>query len=299
MFNDEISGSFSGVGMEIAVQDGILTVIAPLKGSPAEKAGVKSGDKIIRIGEKPAEKLASDRAVQLIRGEEGTSVTITFFREGVVEPLVKTIVRAPIEIPTIATQKTKEGVFVVSLYNFSAVSPNFFRNALREFIESKSDKLVIDLRDNPGGFLEAAMDIASWFLPRGKTIVTEDFGNRKDPEIYRSRGYDIFNDNLKMVVLINRGSASASEILAGALREYGKAILIGENTFGKGSVQELIEVDDKTSLKVTVAHWFTPNGVSISDGGLKPDIEVKLTAENTKDGADPILNAAVEYLLKK
>ena len=298
-FGEEISGSFGGVGMEIAIQDGVLTVIAPLKGTPAYKAGVKTGDKIISIDDKPALGMSTEEAIMLIRGKSGTSVSITFGREGVKEPIIKSIVRDNINIPTTETKLTKEGVFVISLYNFSATSPNLFRNSLREFVESGSDKLVLDLRGNPGGYLEAALDMASWFLPTGKTVVTEDFGENKDPKIYKSKGYDIFTSKLKMVILIDGGSASASEILAGALREYDKAILIGSKTFGKGSVQELVDITDETSLKITVAHWLTPKGNSISNGGLAPDIDVQLTPENTKDGNDPQLNEAVRYLLSK
>jgi carboxyl-terminal processing protease len=240
----------------------------------------------------------SDEAIKIIRGEVGTSVTITFARKGTKEPIVKTLIRAIIEIPTIKTKILSENIFVIELYSFSATSPNLFRGALREFVESGSDKLIIDLRNNPGGYLEAALDMASWFLPTGKLVVSEDFGEKRDKHEYRSKGYDIFTDKLKMVILINGGSASASEILAGALKEYDKATLIGENTFGKGSVQELVPLTKDTSLKITVAHWFTPLGNSISEGGLKPDIEVKLTPENTKNGADPQLNAAVKYLLR-
>ncbi len=298
-FNEEISGSFGGVGMEMGVQNGVLTVIAPLKDTPADKAGVRAGDKIFKIGDTPALELSTDEAIQLIRGEAGTPVTITFVREGVQEPLVKTLVRAPISIPTVDTKLLPEKVFVISLYNFSATSPNLFRNALREFAESGSNKLIIDLRNNPGGYLEAALDMASWFLPVGKPVVSENFGEGKEPNVYKSKGYDVFTDRLKMVILVNEGSASASEILAGALSEYNKAVLVGTKTFGKGSVQELVPVTDDTSLKVTVAHWFTPNGISISNGGLKPDIEVKLTPENTKGGADPQMNAAVKYLLNR
>lgn len=298
-FGEEISGSFGGVGMEIAIKDGFLTVVAPLKGTPAYNAGVKSGDRLVSIGDKSAIGMSTEEAISLIRGKSGTTVNITFAREGVKEPLVKSITRANIEIPTVDTKMTNEGVFVISLYNFSANSPNLFRGALREFVESGSDKLVLDLRGNPGGYLEAALDMASWFLPAGKTVVTEDFGKSKDPLVYKSKGYDIFTPKLKMVILVDNGSASAAEILAGALREYDKAVLIGTNTFGKGSVQELVNITSDTSLKVTVAHWFTPNGVSISDGGLKPDIEVKLTPENTKDGNDPQLGEAVKYLLSK
>jgi carboxyl-terminal processing protease len=296
MFEEEIRGSFGGVGMEIGIQDDALTVIAPIKNSPAEKAGIKSGDKILTINEKPASKMSTEEAVGLIRGEEGTQVTVLFYRPSTKEELSKILTRAAIEIPTIDTEMRSDGVFVIKLYNFSAVSPNLFRNALRQFVESKSDKLVLDLRGNPGGYLEAAIDMASWFLPSGKVVVTEDFGSKKDPIVYRSKGYDVFNDNLKFTILVDKGSASAAEILAGALQQQGKAKLVGENTFGKGSVQELVSVTSDTSLKVTVAHWLTPNGTSISKGGLKPDIEVKVTAENTKNGNDPAMNRAVEYL---
>ncbi|MEK7116557.1 MAG: S41 family peptidase [Patescibacteria group bacterium] len=299
VFEEEISGSFGGVGMEIAIQEGSLTIVAPLKGTPAEKAGVLAGDKIIMIGDKSAEKMATDEAIKMIRGEVGTSIVITFGRKGVKEPLVKTLVRANIEIPTISAKLLPENVFVIELYSFSAISPNLFRGALREFVESGSDKLILDLRNNPGGYLEAALDMASWFLPTGKVVVTEDFGEKRGPKIYRSKGYDIFTDRLKFVILVNEGSASASEILAGALKEYNKATLIGNKTFGKGSVQELVPVTSDTSLKITVAHWLTPLGKSISNGGLVPDMEVKLTPENTKESRDPILEKAVEYLLKK
>lgn len=295
-FEEEISGSFGGVGMEIGIADDVLTVISPIKGSPAERAGVKAGDKVVSIDGKSSLKMSTDEAINLIRGKEGTKVTITFLRKGEEQPIVKTLIRAAIEIPTVNTKLTPEGVFVIELYNFSANSPNLFRGALREFVESGSDKLVLDLRNNPGGYLEAALDMASWFLPTGKLVVTEDFGAKMKKHEYRSKGYDIFTSKLKMAILVNQGSASASEILAGALSEYGKAKLVGENTFGKGSVQELVPLTSDTSLKITVAHWFTPMGKSISNGGLKPDIEIKATAENTKNGRDPVLEKAVEYL---
>lgn len=297
VFEEEISGTFGGVGMEIGVTDGVLTVIAPLKGTPAYNAGVLSGDKIIAIGDKSAIDMNTEEAIKLIRGDIGTVISVTFVRKGEKEPLVKKLTRANIEIPTVNTRLTAENVFIIELYSFSATSPNLFRASLREFVESGSDKLVIDLRNNPGGYLEAALDMASWFLPTGKLVVTEDFGDKREDREYRSKGYDIFTDRLKLAILVNGGSASASEILAGALREYDKAILVGEKTFGKGSVQELVDLTDDTSLKITVAHWLTPLGNSISNGGLKPDIEIKVTAENTKNGNDLQLNAAVEYLL--
>ncbi len=303
-FNETISGAFGGVGMEIGIKDGVLTVISPLKGTPAAAAGIKAGDKIVSIGDKSALNMSTDEAIKLIRGDIGTSVTVTFAREGVKEPLTKTLVRANIEIPTINTKVLpgnlpgQAGIFVIELYSFTAPSPNLFRGALREFVQSGTNKLVLDLRNNPGGYLEAALDMASWFLPTGKMVVTENFGEKIEPKIYRSKGYDIFTDKLKFAILINEGSASASEILAGALQEYKKAVLVGAKSFGKGSVQELVPLTPDTSLKITVAHWFTPFGKSISNGGLTPDIEVKLTPENTKGGLDPQMDAAVKYLLK-
>jgi carboxyl-terminal processing protease len=171
-----------------------------------------------------------------------------------------------------------------------------FRDALRDFIVSRSTKLIIDLRGNPGGFLEVAVDLASFFLPVGETIVTEDHGGNGENRVYRSHGYDVFNKNLKMAILVNAGSASASEILAGALREHGIAKLVGVKTFGKGSVQELVNVTPDTALKVTIARWLTPNGVSISKNGLTPDVEVALTQEDIEKSRDPQMDKAIQLL---
>ena len=172
-----------------------------------------------------------------------------------------------------------------------------FREALREFVLSGMDKLIVDIRGNTGGFLNAAVDITSWFLPAGKVIVTEDFGGSQKDIVYRSKGYDIFNENLKLIILVNRGSASASEIFAGALSEHGLAQLVGEKTFGKGSVQELMNITDDTSLKLTVANWLTPNGNSFSKDGIVPDFEVEVTGEDRDELRDPQLEKAIELLL--
>ncbi len=299
VFEEDINGSFGGVGMEIGVRDGVLTVVSPLKSTPAEKAGVKSGDWIMEIDGKSTDKMSVDEAVQKIRGEVGKVVTLTISREGNSELKTIEITRAVINIPTIDTEMRKDGIFVISLYNFSALSPNLFRTALKEFVQSNSNKLVLDLRNNPGGFLAAAIDMASWFLPAGKVVVTEDFGKGVEPKIHRSKGYNIFTNQLKMVILVNGGSASASEILAGALQEQGVATLIGQSTFGKGSVQEVIKITPDTSLKVTIARWLTPNGISISDGGLTPEVKVEMTAKDVEAGKDPQLQKAVSILLKK
>ncbi len=298
IFEDDISGNFEGVGMEIGIRDKVLTVVAPLKGSPAEKAGIMAGDKVLKIDGTPTDGMTIDKSVKLIRGEGGTAVNLTVFREGEDELLEIEIIRGTIQIPTIDTQLREDGVFVISLHNFSAISANLFRDALREFIESGTDKMILDLRGNPGGFLEAAIDMASWYLPAGKMVVTEDFGDNGKPRVHRSKGYNIFTDKLKMAILINQGSASASEILAGALQQHGKATLVGTRSFGKGSVQELVKITPDTSLKVTVARWLTPNGSSISDGGLSADVEVEFTTEDFEAGEDPQLDKAVELLLQ-
>jgi len=297
-FEEEIRGNFSGVGMEVGMKDNILTVVSPLPDSPAKKAGIRSGDKVLKIDDKSTAGLSTEEGVNLIRGPEGTIVRLTLSREKD-KTFEVSIKRAVITIPTIDTKILPENVFYIRLYNFSAISPNLFRDALKKFVESKTDKLVLDLRGNPGGFLDAAVSMASWFLPEGKPVVVEKRGKKTEDKVYRSAGYDIFNDNLKMVILIDKGSASASEILAGALSEYKKATLVGEKTFGKGSVQELVPMPDGSSIKITIAKWYTPNGHSISLNGLKPDVEVKVTEDDIKNLKDPQLDKAVEILLKK
>ncbi|MEK7180359.1 MAG: S41 family peptidase, partial [Patescibacteria group bacterium] len=292
IFETSISGNFEGVGMEIGIRDGVLTVVSPLKNTPAYKAGILAQDKIIAIDDVTTAHLSIDEAIKKIRGERGTKVKFTIVREGAKQPLEISVVRDVIDIPTLDTELRSDGIFVLQLYNFSAVSPNLFRNALREFILSGSHRLILDLRGNPGGFLEAAVDMASWFLPAGKVVAIEDYGGNEEQQFHRSKGYDIFNKNLKLIILLNQGSASASEILAGALREHGIATIVGEKSFGKGSVQELVPITTNTSLKVTVARWLTPNGISISVNGLTPDTVVPVTPEDIEKGKDPQLQKA-------
>ncbi len=311
-FEEDISGNFGGLGIEIGIKEGILTVIAPMPDSPAKRAGVLSGDKIIKINDTPTLGLSTEEAVNMIRGKVGTQIRLTFSRGSDNKIWEAELTRDLIKIPTVdgkivsdyknaqgAKQAVPQGVFVISLYNFSAPSSTLFRDKLREFILSGSDKLIIDLRGNPGGYLEAAVDMSSWFLDKGKVVVRESYGPGKTEKLYRSRGYDIFNDKLKVVILVDRGSASASEIFAGALSEYGIATLVGEKTFGKGSVQELIPISDGSALKLTIARWLTPQGRSISHNGLEPDVKVARTEEDIKAGRDPQLDKAIEILSKK
>lgn len=295
-FASEVRGNFEGVGMEVGSKDGTLTVIAPLKDSPAEKAGILPGDKIIKIDDKSASNLSTESAVQFIRGPSGTVVTLTIIRSTKKQAFDIKITRGVINIPTIATKNLGNGIFKIDLYSFTADSPNLFRGALREFVQSGDSKLILDLRGNPGGYLEAAIDMASWFLPSGKVVVKESFGPNKDETIYRSKGYDVFSNNLKFAILVDNGSASAAEILAGALSEQGKAFLVGQTTFGKGSVQELVDITPDTSLKVTVARWLTPNGLSISKQGITPQYVVPRTEADMLAGKDPQLDKAIEIL---
>ena len=296
IFAEDISGEFSGVGMEIAVRDQVITVVSPLKGTPAERAGIKSGDRVLEIDGASTEGMDISTAVSRIRGPKGTQVALLIMREGFNAPRAFKVTREVINIPTVITTARPDGVFVIEIRNFTANSPTLFRSALREFVESGYSRLILDLRGNPGGYLEAAVDMASWFLPSGKVVVTEDYAGHAENIAHRSRGYDIFNENLRMVILVDRGSASASEILAGALRYHGIGEMVGDRTFGKGSVQELVEITSKTALKLTVARWLGPDGEQIPLDGIKPDVEVKISEEDIKAGEDPQLDKAVELL---
>ncbi len=290
-FQQEIKGSFEGIGAEIGIRGGVLMIIAPLKGSPAENAGVKAGDKVLKIDETVTSELSVEQAVRLIRGERGTKVKLTIFRENDGEPKEIIITRDTIVVPNIQTE-IKNGVFVLRLSHFSESSPGDFRKAVGEFRGSGATKMILDLRNNPGGFLVAAVDIASWFLPAGDVVVTEKWSDGNQ-EVYRSRGYREL-ESTPIVVLVNQGSASASEILAGALRDQRGIKLVGEKTFGKGSVQELKELRGGASLKITIAKWFTPSDKSINENGLEPDIVIK--AATSTEAADPVLEKALLLL---
>lgn len=296
-FSEDISGNFSGVGMEVGIRDNFVTIIAPLPNTPAEKAGLLAGDVIVRIDGESTEDMRIDDAVDLIRGEKGTSVELVIFREGEDEFMTVSVTRDTIEIPTVKTEK-RDKTFIISLYSFNAVSEEKVRDAIVEFSQSGAQSLILDLRGNPGGFLQSAVTIASYFLPSGKVVVIEDSGANTEQQFFRSRSRlqeSPFN-NKNLVVLVDNGSASASEILAGALKDHDYATIIGTDTFGKGSVQELIELDDGSSLKVTVARWLTPNGVSISEQGLAPHILISRTPAQRLAGEDPQLDAALRFL---
>ncbi len=298
-FETEIKGSFSGVGMEVGKKDGVLTVIAPIVDTPAYKAGIKTGDKILKIDDHSTNDMSVDAAIALIRGDQGTRVNLTMYREGVDKPLEFSLIRETIKLPTLDHSFDKTtGVYTIKLYSFSEQAANLFKDALDDFTKTKGKKLIIDLRGNPGGYLDAAVDMASWFIPAGKIIVTQDYGAKKPQDHMRSLGHGPIGSDIKIATLVDGGSASASEILAGALQDYGRATLVGQKTFGKGSVQEYLKITDDTGLKVTIARWLTPKGNSISVSGLTPDVEVKPTEEQIKNKEDVVLKKAVEILAK-
>ncbi|PIR82258.1 hypothetical protein COU20_03840 [Candidatus Kaiserbacteria bacterium CG10_big_fil_rev_8_21_14_0_10_59_10] len=297
-FEEDMSGAFEGVGMEIAIRDQVLTVVSPLRGTPAERAGIQAGDRILRIDGEETRGLDITSAVRKIRGPKGSTVVLTVIREGWSEPRELPVVRDVINIPIVTTELRPDGIFVIQLASFTSNSPGLFREALREFIQSGSSRLILDLRGNPGGFLEAAVDMASWFVPSGRVIVTEDYAGNSPNVVHRSRGYNVFNDQLEMVILVDRGSASASEILAAALAHWRGVTLVGVNTFGKGSVQELVSITPDTSLKLTVARWLLPDGSHIPLDGIAPDVEVERTPEDREKGNDPQMDEAVKLLAR-
>lgn len=300
-FQTEITGNFGGVGMEVGEKNGTLMVIAPLKGSPAQAAGIVAGDFILKINASSTANMTVDQAVNLIRGPVGTPLTLTVLGPKDKEPRTITVTRQVINIPEINTEQLPGGIFDIQLYTFTNDSATLFRNALVKFVQSGDSKLILDLRGNPGGYLDAAVDMASFFLPSSDIVVREDSGGHGNDHTYYSKGYDVFDPhkdpNFKMAVLVDGGSASAAEILSAALEENGVAKLVGTQTFGKGSVQELIPLTSNTALKITVAQWLTPNGNSISGVGITPNYVVPLTLQNTAGGADPQLQAAENILL--
>ena len=298
-FSADMSGAFEGVGMQIDIRNQVLTVTSPLRGTPAEHAGIKAGDLILKIDGVSTQGMDTGDAVQRIRGPKGTQVVLTMYRTGWNGHKEIKVTRDVINVPIVTTTARKDGVFVIELLQFTANAPDLFRNALREFVQSGDKKLVLDLRGNPGGYLDGAVSIASWFLPRGNIVVTEDYDGHATSIVHRSLGYNVFNKNLRAVILVDKGSASASEIFAEALRHYGVAKIVGTNTFGKGVVQELFPITSKTSLKVTVARWLGPNGKQIPHDGIIPDVMATTSDEVVKNGKDTQMEKALEVLNKE
>lgn len=303
-FQQDLAGSFGGIGAEIGIKKNLLTIIAPLKGTPAEGAGLKAGDLIIKINDQDATNMTTEEAVSLIRGQKGTVVTLNIIRDGWNSAKDFRITRGTIKVPSIEWSLLaspgeaggkNEDVAHIQIYEFGGRLPEDFETVALEVLQSSAKKIILDLRNNPGGYLYVAQELAGWFLEGGQVVTIEDFGKGKPQQIYKTDG----NASLAgypTVVLINQGSASASEILAGALRDNKNIKLIGAKSFGKGSVQEVIDLRGGSFLKVTIAHWLTPKGSSISEVGLTPDIKVDITEEDAKAQKDPQLDKALEIV---
>jgi carboxyl-terminal processing protease len=295
LFNSDLAGSFEGIGAVIGIKKNQLTVISPLEKSPAENAGIKAGDSIIKINGKDAGDMTTDEAVNLIRGPKGTNVTLTIFREGFSATKDFKITRATIKIDSVKWELKGTDVAYIKINQFDQPLSEDFKKIAIEIINSSAQKIVLDLRNNPGGYLETSQEIAGWFMQRGETVTVEDFGKNKPQTIYKTQGNASLAD-YPIVILINEGSASASEILAGALRDNRNIKLIGQKSFGKGSVQQVVDLSDGSFLKITIAKWLTPKGSSISEVGLSPDIKVEMTDLDIESKKDPQLDKALEII---
>ncbi len=294
IFEEDIKGEFQGVGMEIGIRKAQLTVIAPLEGTPAQKAGLRAGDKILKVDEILTADLTIDKAVKLIRGPKGTEVCLTVFREGWGTTKKIKIIRGVIEIPSLKWELKEDDIAYIKLYHFSGKARVDFRKAALEILDSSAQKIILDLRNNPGGYLEVAQDIAGWFLEKGQIVVIEDFGELKENKEYKAKGPARLL-SYPMVILINQGSASGSEILAGALRDNRGVNLIGEKSFGKGTVQIPKKLKEGL-LKITIANWLTPKGELITNNGLEPDIKIEITEQDFETEQDPQLDRAIEIV---
>jgi carboxyl-terminal processing protease len=297
-FKTDLAGSFDGIGAEMGMKDKVLTIIAPLEGMPAEKAGLLAGDKVLKIDGEPTDALSLDAAVSKIRGKRGTEVKLTIYRDGESETRDITVTRDIINVKSVRIEDKKNGIELIRISRFGEDTTKEFQNALKDVIAVKPSGIVLDMRNNPGGLLNAAVDIAGEFLPKDAVVVIEEDAEKKRDSLV-AKGANRLGA-IPIVILINGGSASASEILAGALRDDRQDVqIVGETSFGKGSVQELIPVSTTTKVKITVAHWLTPSGKQINKVGIEPDVTVALTVADIEKKRDPQMDKALEILRAK
>jgi len=292
-FTKDLSGELEGIGAEIGVKNNQLLVVAPLPDSPAEKAGLRAGDKILFIGKESTFGLDVETAVSKIRGKAGTQVVLTISRDGLAKAKEFTITRAKINVPSVLLSIKQGNIAYIRVMQFNEDTTVEFDQAIKKLQERNIKGIVLDLRNNPGGFLQAAVDMGSEWVDEG-IIVSEKGVDGADKQhdtegLHRLAG-------IKTVVLVNKGSASASEIVAGALQDHKKGSIVGEQTFGKGSVQDFETFPDGSALKLTVAEWFTPNGKNINKEGISPDVEIKEDWNNEKVGEDVVLDKAIEII---
>ncbi len=292
-FRIELDSSFEGIGASVnEAEGGGVMIVRPFSGSPAEAAGLRSGDVIIAVDGRDITELTLDEAVQLIRGPAGSQVRLTVRRQGLAEPFEVSITRARINIPVLEAETLEGNIAHITLFDFSERGGQQLRQALEEALANNAKAILLDLRNNPGGRLDIAIDVASLFISKG--VIAKEVGKRNFE--HRARGNAVVPDDMPVAVLVNGGTASASEIVAGAIQDYGRGVLIGETTFGKGSVQSLFDLSDGSLLRVTTARWFTPKGRQIQDSGLEPDIVV---VDDPEAEPDEQLEAAVDYLRRQ
>src|SRR3989344_5178066 len=292
-FGEDIAGEFGGIGAELGYKNGIV-IIAPLKNMPAERVGLRAGDRILEINGTSTLDITLEDAVTNIRGEKGTTVRLLISREGSPNTIEFKIVRETIKVPTLEWSKKTSDIAYLKIHNFLGSIENDFIKTENEMKTAGIKKIILDMRNNPGGLLGAAINISGEFVPKDKLIVSQDFGSGKGSNDFRSQGGNLVG--MPMVVLINEGSASASEIVAGALKDSAGAKLIGQKTFGKGSVQEVLQLANGSSLKITVASWIRPSGKSIDKEGIEPDIAVEITDADRLANRDPQLDKALSVL---
>lgn len=299
-FRDDISGKFSGIGVQIDVKDGKIKVVAPIKGTPADRAGILAGDTIFEVDDKPVSDLSIDEVVGLIKGPKGTKVKVDVLRGKNNDVKSFDIIRDEIIMPSVdlTVKQTPNGkkVGVLTIYHFSDNVFIDFKKIANEMLSQNVTGMVLDLRNNPGGLLDQTDQIANWFLKKDDVVLIEQDKNGQKT-IHKSTGEAVL-ENIPTVILVNEGTASAAEILSGALRDDRHIDIIGEKTFGKGLVQKVIDLDDGSSLKVTVAKWFTPSGELIQGTGIKPTIEVALTQDDLEKDNDTQLKKGLEQLDK-
>ena len=281
----ETKGSFSGVGIEISVRDNVLTVVSPIEGTPAFAAGIKAGDQIVRIDNKPTSDMTLTDAVKSIRGKKGTKVKLTVVREGVDKPLEFTITRDVIPLRSVRHYLLTPEVGYIRISNFQSKTANDLSSALEKLQKAhKLEGLILDLRNNPGGLLSQAIEVSDTFLDTGIIVSTK--GRNSEQDMAVSAHKNKVPIEFPMIVLVNGGSASASEIVAGALQDNKKALILGTKTFGKGSVQTILPLSDGSGLRLTTARYYTPSGKSIQASGITPDIEIEFIPPAEKEETD-------------
>ncbi len=295
VMREDITGSFEGIGAVVnMLPNGRLIIVEPLPGRPAAQAGIQRGDLVIQVDDTPIQNMTLMEAISLIRGPAGTTVRLTILRKGVKDPFEVTIVRERIELEIVESRMLDDDIAYVKLAEFNATATKELKKALRELMAQEPKGLIFDLRSNPGGFLQTSVEVASQFLDEGLVLTEKGKGGLERKHTVEGGG---LATEVPLVVLVNVGSASASEIVAGAIQDSSRGILVGERTFGKGSVQLPHTLSDGSELRITIARWFTPKEREIQGIGIIPDIEVEMTLEDLEAGHDPQLERAVEYLL--